>query len=342
MSIIEINQKEPSAGSSTKTMTVITTTETPCKFMEDKTVGRLPVHDLRDLDSGDHIAWWRPEGYWHHALLDWVNPDTQQLYVVHYNGPSPNGSILTKGEVMEEMLYATKEKGLLYKIRYYCKYDTKTTLARARSRLGEGKYNILFNNCEQYVRWCKTGSQSCVPDPGVQDQVQSFYWTVFRIIQKVFTCLSKDVAKFGVGRLATDSVHCTLLNDIGLSPVVGLQGIAWPKVALFCEYLGIALIILIELLSTSLDLYRSCKLFRQGYVSKADLVAALFRRASQGVGGATGAVTGAILGQMYCPLPVIGGLLGSTLGAVLGHCLGHFEGYAFASIQRKLLKAYSL
>jgi phage shock protein A len=28
---------------------------------------------------------------------------------------------------------------------------------RAQSRLGERKYNLLFNNCEHFATWCKTG-----------------------------------------------------------------------------------------------------------------------------------------------------------------------------------------
>ena len=31
------------------------------------------------------------------------------------------------------------------------------TLRRAMSRLGEQNYNLLFNNCEHFATWCKTG-----------------------------------------------------------------------------------------------------------------------------------------------------------------------------------------
>ena len=31
------------------------------------------------------------------------------------------------------------------------------TLQRAQSRLGEQSYNLLFNNCEHFAHWCKTG-----------------------------------------------------------------------------------------------------------------------------------------------------------------------------------------
>jgi len=36
-------------------------------------------------------------------------------------------------------------------------FDADETVARARSRLGERDYNLLTNNCEHFVVWCKTG-----------------------------------------------------------------------------------------------------------------------------------------------------------------------------------------
>ena len=40
------------------------------------------------------------------------------------------------------------------------------TLRRAMSRIGEQNYNLLFNNCEHFANWCKTGRHR-------SDQVQS-------------------------------------------------------------------------------------------------------------------------------------------------------------------------
>ena len=36
-------------------------------------------------------------------------------------------------------------------------FPTKQVLARAVSRLGEDRYNLIFDNCEHFVRWCRTG-----------------------------------------------------------------------------------------------------------------------------------------------------------------------------------------
>ena len=36
-------------------------------------------------------------------------------------------------------------------------YSPEETVRRAESQLGEGDYNIVFNNCEHFAVWCKTG-----------------------------------------------------------------------------------------------------------------------------------------------------------------------------------------
>lgn len=43
------------------------------------------------------------------------------------------------------------------KYRDYKLYSPDETIERARSRLGENKYSLLFNNCEHFAIWCKTG-----------------------------------------------------------------------------------------------------------------------------------------------------------------------------------------
>lgn len=39
----------------------------------------------------------------------------------------------------------------------YHLYSPEETVSRARSRLGEEKYSLPFNNCEHFAIWCKTG-----------------------------------------------------------------------------------------------------------------------------------------------------------------------------------------
>ena len=36
-------------------------------------------------------------------------------------------------------------------------FSAKETVQRAREKIGERKYNLLFHNCEHFAVWCKTG-----------------------------------------------------------------------------------------------------------------------------------------------------------------------------------------
>ena len=46
-------------------------------------------------------------------------------------------------------------------------YSPEETVERAESQLGEGDYNLVFNNCEHFAVWCKTGKHE-------SSQVQRF------------------------------------------------------------------------------------------------------------------------------------------------------------------------
>jgi hypothetical protein len=36
-------------------------------------------------------------------------------------------------------------------------YSPRETVKRAKSRTGSTDYNLVFNNCEHFALWCKTG-----------------------------------------------------------------------------------------------------------------------------------------------------------------------------------------
>jgi hypothetical protein len=38
------------------------------------------------------------------------------------------------------------------------RYEPEEVLRRANSRIGENSYNLLFNNCESFARWCRFGN----------------------------------------------------------------------------------------------------------------------------------------------------------------------------------------
>jgi hypothetical protein len=83
--------------------------------------------------------------YEHHGI------DCGDGSVIHYRKPS---------EIVEQTSIEIFARGnRVYQRQYraeFC-YLPEIVIDRAVSRLGEQKYNLLFNNCEHFATWCKTG-----------------------------------------------------------------------------------------------------------------------------------------------------------------------------------------
>lgn len=70
-----------------------------------------------------------------HYLLDFVIFDYLETF-------ADGSKILKKSEIESPALYSPGE-----------------IIRRAETRLGESKYNVFFNNCEHFVRWCRNGDE---------------------------------------------------------------------------------------------------------------------------------------------------------------------------------------
>ena len=44
----------------------------------------------------------------------------------------------------------------------YNLFTPEETVKRAESKIGEKNYNLIFNNCENFAFWCKTGVAECL------------------------------------------------------------------------------------------------------------------------------------------------------------------------------------
>lgn len=102
------------------------------------------------MTIGDQIYVWRQfakkdEVYQHHGI------DIGDGTVIHYRKPS---------EIIEQTSWNTFTRGNKVYVRQYPEgfyFLSDVVIKRAMSRLGENKYNLLFNNCEHFATWCKTG-----------------------------------------------------------------------------------------------------------------------------------------------------------------------------------------
>ena len=102
------------------------------------------------MARGDQIYVYREflnlQGVYEHHGIDCGNGT-----VIHYRKPS---------ETVERTSLAIFARGNQIYVKQYpvgfC-FILDVVVQRAESRLGERKYNMLFNNCEHFASWCKTG-----------------------------------------------------------------------------------------------------------------------------------------------------------------------------------------
>jgi hypothetical protein len=92
-----------------------------------------------------------------HIYADYAHSFHHGVYcgneeVIHYI----NGNKICKTPLSK---FAKKQR---IRIKYYHRsYVQARVVKRAERRLGERKYNLIFNNCEHFASWCKTGHSRC-------------------------------------------------------------------------------------------------------------------------------------------------------------------------------------
>ena len=95
------------------------------------------------MAAADHLQVPRQHGLFHHHGID-LGDGT----VAHY---------LEGREILRSPIDAFRQEQAIAVIEHDAASTTGVTLRRAMSRIGEQNYNLLFNNCEHFATWCKTG-----------------------------------------------------------------------------------------------------------------------------------------------------------------------------------------
>lgn len=101
-------------------------------------------------ELADHL-FIRRNVYTHHGIYVGNNE------VIHYS-QAVDGMIWIHNVSLEEfadgntVYYLPRSKSPL-------RFTAQEAVDRAWSRVGEENYNLLINNCEQFVRWCRCGKQ---------------------------------------------------------------------------------------------------------------------------------------------------------------------------------------
>ncbi|XP_019854348.1 PREDICTED: uncharacterized protein LOC109583439 [Amphimedon queenslandica] len=141
------------------------------------------VHSLSALKPGDHIRVYKTL-YYHHMLVVRVI-DKRTVLVIHYTGPekdeeqgqygpmqaaavagtasslllAPTDKSAPRAMIIEEPVTFDLSVQILEQLEYEPGVAINTgekAVARARERLGETDYNLLFKNCESFVNWAIT------------------------------------------------------------------------------------------------------------------------------------------------------------------------------------------
>ncbi|WP_115009686.1 lecithin retinol acyltransferase family protein [Synechococcus sp. N5] len=95
------------------------------------------------MAAADHLEVPRQHGLFNHHGID-LGDGT----VAHY---------LEGREILRSPLEEFSQRQPLRVISHVEASPVGVTLRRAMGRLGEQDYNLLFNNCEHFATWCKTG-----------------------------------------------------------------------------------------------------------------------------------------------------------------------------------------
>lgn len=91
----------------------------------------------------------------HEAPMEEFLKDAKSFFVLEF--PNSYGKPSKHYSMVASVVTPYKNTSDMLKAKEYRLYSPEETVKRARSRIGETKYNLLFGNCEHFAIWCKTG-----------------------------------------------------------------------------------------------------------------------------------------------------------------------------------------
>ena len=109
------------------------------------------------LEKGDHVFAKRGI-YTHHGIY------AGEGIIIHYNSREFGDYASVYETTVEEfkkwpsLIDIIAETTILYRFNKTLsplRYSPDKVVERARSKIGEAEYNLIFNNCEHFARWCR-------------------------------------------------------------------------------------------------------------------------------------------------------------------------------------------
>ena len=159
------------------------------------------------MATADHLQVPRRHGLFNHHGID-LGDGTVAHYLEGRKILRSPVSEFSQGEVVSVMDHADAS-------------PAGVTLRRAMSRLGEQNYNLLFNNCEHFATWCKTGRHRSEQVDSVIDRARQWSRQMpsallsgldLLVRQGVLDDNSRQVARRGLAKL--EQLRQTLLQKL--------------------------------------------------------------------------------------------------------------------------------
>lgn len=116
----------------------------------------------------------RRTGYTHHGLY------IGNGRVIHFSGENNSK---TQAKIIETSITNFSNGGTLQKIIYKKSLPIEESYQRALNAIGEKKYSLIFNNCEHFATWCKTGKHKSKQVDAVKNLI------MFRVVAKPLLAL---------------------------------------------------------------------------------------------------------------------------------------------------------
>ena len=278
-------------------------------------VPRRRVFNLSELQRGDHIAFYRLQGfYWHHAIVKHVDEESGEIKTIEYNR-TPSG----KFQVMEK---THRFQEVTVYLMLHESFDRDLVLSKAQSKIGEEQYNLFTNNCENFAMWCITGRSSC-------DQINKGLEMVneevgqrlvskaaARAEAKIAGCSASHTGRVIMRTGMTQSMAQNRLTTMASGAGTGVGGIL----------AGGALAVAFECASMVYDIGKVQGDLKTGRIDQKGYDKTVGKRVVTGASRVAGSTIGMAAGQALIPVPAVGAAIGGVAGALVGRFLGNLTG----------------
>lgn len=171
------------------------------------------------IRAGDHL-WIQCFGYTHHGIASGPNS------VIHYRGKS---GVYEDGRIAETSLYDFSDGATIYTEEHPDRrHNRRESVERARERIGETEYNLVFNNCEHFVSWCIDGEHSSaqVNDAARKGADGATAWILYGSYQKWAAAQRVSTVCGPVSKLASTAAALSTASAASSTTTATLTGLA--------------------------------------------------------------------------------------------------------------------